>query len=247
MNIYSFGKLNRILRSVISLNRKDEFKFILKYLNLNDKDSLLDVGSGDGYWTYKFADHCGKVIGVDPSDNLLTLAKKHYKKESLSFEYGSAEQLPYDTESFSKITSVSTIEHFENPIKGLGEMCRVLKINGTLSISFDSLNDENSSEKFRKWHAKKHYVNNYFTLDAIERILNENRMKMDKECIFGIFKSRLSCFFRELFIKNPRKLLPFFPLIFVICRISDFFYLGGKCYPQIIIIKAKKYNSIDLY
>tara|TARA_Y100001958_G_scaffold160115_1_gene166512 strand:- start:10368 stop:11078 length:711 start_codon:yes stop_codon:yes gene_type:complete len=235
-----------MLRSVISLNRKDEFKFILKYLNLNYQDSLLDVGSGDGYWTYKFANNCEEVIGVDPSNDLLALAKKHYKKENLSFEYGSAEQLPYDNESFSKITSVSTIEHFENPIKGLGEMCRVLKNNGTLSISFDSLNNENSSEKFRKWHSKKHYVNNYFTLDAIELILNQNKMEMDKECIFGIFKSRLSCFFRELFIKNPRKLILFFPLIYAICKISDILYLGGECYPQIIIIKAKKNNSIDI-
>ena len=32
-----------------------EFKTIVEMLDLNPKDKLLDVGSGDGYWTNKFS------------------------------------------------------------------------------------------------------------------------------------------------------------------------------------------------
>ena len=70
------AKINRIARSIISLNRKIEYETIVSMLNLDDRDNLLDVGSGDGFWTYKFSFLVNDVTGIDPSDHLLSLAKK---------------------------------------------------------------------------------------------------------------------------------------------------------------------------
>ena len=50
-------------------------------LDLNPKDKLLDVGSGDGYWTNKFSNLVEEVIGLDPTDELLTLSKNIMKKK----------------------------------------------------------------------------------------------------------------------------------------------------------------------
>jgi len=38
---------------------------LIKSMNLSKSDVVLDVGSGDGYYSFRFADHCGKVMAVD--------------------------------------------------------------------------------------------------------------------------------------------------------------------------------------
>lgn len=41
------------------------FNRIVKEMPLSTSDTLLDVGSGDGYYSSKFAEVCGKVIAID--------------------------------------------------------------------------------------------------------------------------------------------------------------------------------------
>ena len=233
-------KINRMIRSIVSLNRKIEFNTIVEMLNFHNEDRLLDVGSGDGFWTNKFSHFAKEVVGVDPTKELLNLSIEHYNKKNLKFVYGSAEKLPFDDNSFNKVASVSTVEHFNNPELGLGEMSRVLKRNGLLSISVDSLNEENSSKSIMDWHSKKHFVTKYFTLEKIINILERIGLQVDKDKTIGLFKSRLSSYLRFIFIKNTKLLLPFFPAFYFLCRISDKFLIGGEVSPQILIIKAKK-------
>ena len=235
-----FSKINRIARSIISLNRKIEFKTIVGMLNLNKEDILLDVGSGDGFWTNKFSKYTNDVTGVDPTKDLLNLSIKHYAKKNLKFVYGTAEDLPFDDSSFDKVASVSTVEHFNNPETGLSEMIRVLKKNGILSISVDSLNELNSKKHLMDWHSKKHFVTRYFNLEEIISILEKNGLRVYKDEIKGVFHSRLSAYLRFIYIKNPKLLLPFFPIIYFFCRVSDMFLVGGEINSQILIIKAEK-------
>jgi SAM-dependent methyltransferase len=41
------------------------FNRIVKVMDLSTSDTVLDVGSGDGYYSSKFAEVCGKVIAID--------------------------------------------------------------------------------------------------------------------------------------------------------------------------------------
>ncbi len=41
------------------------FNKIVKVMQLSTSDTLLDVGSGDGYYSSKFAELCSKVIAID--------------------------------------------------------------------------------------------------------------------------------------------------------------------------------------
>ncbi|MBB3186510.1 rRNA adenine N-6-methyltransferase family protein [Microbacter margulisiae] len=38
---------------------------IMEKMNLTPADSLIDVGSGDGYYSSKFAEHCEKVLAIE--------------------------------------------------------------------------------------------------------------------------------------------------------------------------------------
>jgi len=136
-------KINRMARRVLSTMMK-----------INKKDNLLDVGSGDGYWTNQFASIAGNVVGVDPDQNLLEMAREHYSKSNLCFDEGVAENLPYEDNTFDKVVSVSVVEHFNDPIAGKAEMGRVLKPKGVLAMSVYSLQNDNSSDKSREFHKK---------------------------------------------------------------------------------------------
>ncbi len=87
-------------------------------------DLLLDVGCGTGIGSSLFS--CNK-IGIDPSPKLLLRAAMPAVK-------GRAEKLPFGC-MFDIVISVTAIHNFRNPEKGILEMKRVLKRNGTAAIT----------------------------------------------------------------------------------------------------------------
>jgi ubiquinone/menaquinone biosynthesis C-methylase UbiE len=87
------------------------------------RDSLvLDVGCGPG-----FTDWGAMCIGIDPSRGLL-------KQASFPVVQGVAEYLPFFDSSFDFVLSVTALQNFSDPRKGLGEIARVSK--GPVAISF---------------------------------------------------------------------------------------------------------------
>jgi SAM-dependent methyltransferase len=50
-------------------------------MDLSESDVVLDVGSGDGYYTSRFAEHCGKVIAID--ENCEGLKGNYYAKSNI--------------------------------------------------------------------------------------------------------------------------------------------------------------------
>jgi len=54
------------------------------------------------------------------------------------FEVRSEEDLPYQDGYFDKVVCSSSLEHFENGIKALTEMHRVLKRRGGVVLTADS-------------------------------------------------------------------------------------------------------------
>ncbi len=78
---------------------------------------ILDVGCGP-----YFADFPGTVIGIDPSFQLLKIAKK-----KIPAILGRGELLPFRTNSFMAIVSITALQNFDDIEKGLLEMKRVAK------------------------------------------------------------------------------------------------------------------------
>jgi demethylmenaquinone methyltransferase / 2-methoxy-6-polyprenyl-1,4-benzoquinol methylase len=77
-----------------------------------------------------------KIIGVDISEEMLILGQQ--KIRSLSAEQiielrkGDSELLPFEDDIFDAVTVAFGVRNFEDLDKGLREMLRVLKSNGTL-------------------------------------------------------------------------------------------------------------------
>lgn len=79
-----------------------------------------------------------KVIGVDISEGMLNLGKEKVIKlglqNKIELKLGDSENLPFDNNSFDAITVGFGVRNFENLEKGISDIYRVLRPNGTLAV-----------------------------------------------------------------------------------------------------------------
>ena len=104
-------------------------------------DSVLDVGCGTGEVTVlaKMRAKNGKVYGIDPAPEMITVARKKAarKKLDIDFRIGVIESLPFADSSLDVVTSSLMMHHLPEDLKvrGLAEIYRILKPGGRLLIA----------------------------------------------------------------------------------------------------------------
>jgi len=80
----------------------------------------------------------GKIIGVDLSDNMLSIGKKKVKRRGLSelitLRKGDSENIQYKDNSFDAVTVGFGLRNFDKLEKGLSEIYRVLNPGGALVV-----------------------------------------------------------------------------------------------------------------
>jgi ubiquinone/menaquinone biosynthesis C-methylase UbiE len=98
---------------------------------------VLDVGCGTGNYAAALTKATGcRVSGVDPSRRMLDSARDAAPWESLV--QGSAESLPFPSDSFDVVISTDVIHHIGDRDAYFNEACRVLRPAGHIVIVTDS-------------------------------------------------------------------------------------------------------------
>ena len=131
---------------------------LVKEMNTNQNQFILDVATGTGDVAFKLAPKCKKVTGIDIASNMIDLAKvKKEKKKSnnVSFLVGDAEELPFDDSSFDSITISYGYRNISDPEKALSEFNRILKNNGKLFILEFSEQTNRLVSPFYKFYSYK--------------------------------------------------------------------------------------------
>jgi ubiquinone/menaquinone biosynthesis C-methylase UbiE len=236
------NRLNAAIRSYCSLNRNREFALLRQRADESTRGALLDIGSGDGFWTERFARHFEASYGLEPDPQALRTAQRLHGART-RYVHGFAEALCFEDEAFDCVVSVSCFEHFRSAQAALCESFRVLKPGGKLAISVDSLLPENSSKEFRSWHSKKYFVTEYFSERRLAEMLVEAGFIVEHRHTRHLITSRFSAGARQLYLHHPRLLLLFFPLLYLLVLAADSW---GKQVPgQIVVMSARKPGLIQ--
>ncbi len=124
----------------------------------------LEIGVGSGV----FAERLNIRFGIDPSENMLTLAEKR----GLKVDCGYAENLPYSDCSFDFTAFITSICFIGNPLKAVSEAYRVTVDGGCVVIAF--LNSESALGKKlakNKENNKFYKHANFYSPDDIKSFL----------------------------------------------------------------------------
>ncbi|HSR52656.1 MAG TPA: metalloregulator ArsR/SmtB family transcription factor [Acidobacteriota bacterium] len=97
--------------------------------------TVLDIGTGTGYFLPFLSRQFKSVIAVDPSSAMLDLARERAHREGLEnvrFQLGRLEELPADDDSVDAVLAILVMRHSGQRPKALEELWRVLKAGGRL-------------------------------------------------------------------------------------------------------------------
>lgn len=133
-----YSRLYNHISPLASNIATSEIDSYVKNLNLflSKIKSVLEIGCFDGYILYQLQKRGIKVLGIDPSETGVKIAKDHGIKVINDFFTSSM----FSEERFDAIISRHVIEHIEYPFDFLKEQIEILNKNGF--ISFETPNTD---------------------------------------------------------------------------------------------------------
>src|SRR3954471_18277439 len=101
-------------------------------------EHVLDVGTGTGLVAHLVAPRVspGSVLGIDLSENMLSIARaENRKSKNVQFVGMAAEHLVFRPETFDLVTMGEALAYLADPTTALEEAHRVLRRGGRLAVS----------------------------------------------------------------------------------------------------------------
>ncbi len=126
------GTIGRICCAIMNVLNKAMYRKTVSLMKINSGDKILDIGYGNGF-LLKLLYKKKKVdmYGIDISEDMQVRASKKNKKaiaeNHLHLQVGDCCDLEFEDEMFSSVTSINTVYFWNDTVKGLSEIRRVLK------------------------------------------------------------------------------------------------------------------------
>ena len=124
---------------------------MIKYYNLDNKRSVLDVGCGKGFMLHDFKEALPgiDVAGIDISTYCLDNAMDSVKPY---LQYASCDELPYDDKSFDLVIAIATIHNLDvdGVKKSLKEIMRVTKKDAFIKVNGFEIEQER--QELENWN-----------------------------------------------------------------------------------------------
>ena len=106
---------------------------LLDAADVSAKMPILDVGCGPGYVSAAAGERGAIPIGLDFSEEMITIAKKKFPR--IEFRQGDAQSLPFPDASFDRVVANFALLHLANPTRACVEATRVLKPGGRFAFT----------------------------------------------------------------------------------------------------------------
>lgn len=109
---------------------------IFQFLGKTEYGSILDAGCGNGYLLRKLSSHARNVIGVDNSNDLLSIASKNTTGlQRVTTKYADlSKNLPFDSQSFNVIVASMVLQYLSSLHRFASESSRLLNKHGVLIV-----------------------------------------------------------------------------------------------------------------
>jgi SAM-dependent methyltransferase len=110
---------------------------LVKFASVDERDSVLDVGSGTGALAFAVADAIPsvRVTGVDPSRAYVRYAQAGAPSDRVRFFVGDAQALQFPDATFDRTLSLLVMNFIPDPAKALREMIRVTRSGGVVAAA----------------------------------------------------------------------------------------------------------------
>lgn len=105
---------------------------LLEHLNPEKAGTYLDIGCGTGNYTSELEKRGFKLIGIDPSENMLEVARR--TNSNIDWRIGTAENIELPDNAVEGVIAFLTIHHWSDIEKGFSELHRILKSDGRIVI-----------------------------------------------------------------------------------------------------------------
>jgi ubiquinone/menaquinone biosynthesis C-methylase UbiE len=105
---------------------------MMHHLKADERGTYLDIGCGTGNYTIEFSKHGVKMIGIDPSEAMLSIARS--RNTEVDWRNGKAEGMNLADASIDGALAILTTHHWTNQDKGYTELARVMKPGSRLVI-----------------------------------------------------------------------------------------------------------------
>jgi demethylmenaquinone methyltransferase/2-methoxy-6-polyprenyl-1,4-benzoquinol methylase len=114
-------------------------KLMVNRLRRKQPKNILDIATGTADVAIAMRKISPEqIIGLDLSEGMLEIGREKVKKKGLGhliqLVKGDSENLPYQENTFEAVTVAFGVRNFENLLKGLSEMNRVMKPGGKVVI-----------------------------------------------------------------------------------------------------------------
>jgi ubiquinone/menaquinone biosynthesis C-methylase UbiE len=110
--------------------RTGDAELAMRLTDLGPGTRVVDIGCGPGVAARLAAERGATVVGVDPAEVMLRVARRDDHRRRVTWQEGSAESLPLPDHSVDIAWSLSTVHHWPNVTGGLDEVRRVLAPGG---------------------------------------------------------------------------------------------------------------------
>lgn len=166
-----YDGLNRVISFGIDISWR---KKVTKIVSQNNPKQILDIATGTGDLALMMSQlNPDRIVGLDISAGMLEVGKQKISKANLSdmieMVVGDSENMPFEDNTFDAITVSFGVRNFANLDKGLTEIRRVLKPNGTFVVL-----ETSNPTKFPFKQGYKFYTS--FILPIIGKIFSRDKV-----------------------------------------------------------------------
>ena len=105
-------------------------RFLLRFISGTMSGSILEVGCGTGHWLEVVTKQGYRILGLDPSSSMLSLASQKLPQSILI--QGRAEAIPCSDASLDRVFLINALHHTKDSEKSIAEAYRILRRGGGL-------------------------------------------------------------------------------------------------------------------